>query len=459
MKKSELEFLINRFKDYKVPKYIEQELLENALSNIAKIKIEDKFYEFDKNNNLVITIPSKYFITKRKKIKIVHKEVLTVLYEYKDYVLKRYIGITLTYDAYSFDYKVGQIACLIFTKKNKSFYMFKKGIYTAQSYYSSFDLSSDRIIKSQMRLEQYYGFHHYIHKSKYFLKNVFNKYLTLNEIAKNEFDFEDYCLVVTYRQTETIYKSNIYWISKSESRLNFIRCFMKLNYKFNYRLFENVNFENIAEYGVRINYLGYKFFKFECDNYAIMLKLLDFKYDKDYLYKHRNHIVLYNDYLEMRKSFDTKEYPLYPKRLLELHNELSLKIEYEKNLLLENQINKVIKKYKSLEFDSLDFKFFIPSVCQMIDYSNELNLCIKSANYIQKVAEDKCLLLFCEKKDDPSKMDKYACELAVSNDGFKIVQFHGFNNDINVSDMYLDQRERLLNTLKTKLYLRGLLVC
>lgn len=56
-------------------------------------------------------------------------------------------------------------------------------------------------------------------------------------------------------------------------------------------------------------------------------------------------------------------------------------------------------------------------------------------------------------------MDKYACELAVSNDGFKIVQFHGFNNDINVSNMYLDQRERLLNTLKTKLYLRGLLVC
>ena len=69
MKKSELEFLINRFKDYKVPKYIEQELLENALSNIAKIKIKDKFYEFDKNNNLVITIPSKYFITKRKKIR------------------------------------------------------------------------------------------------------------------------------------------------------------------------------------------------------------------------------------------------------------------------------------------------------------------------------------------------------------------------------------------------------
>ena len=67
MKKSELEFLINRFKDYKVPKYIEQELLENALSNIAKIKIKDKFYEFDKNNNLVITIHLNILLQNEKK--------------------------------------------------------------------------------------------------------------------------------------------------------------------------------------------------------------------------------------------------------------------------------------------------------------------------------------------------------------------------------------------------------
>ena len=85
----------------------------------------------------------------------------------------------------------------------------------------------------------------------------------------------------------------------------------------------------------------------------------------------------------------------------------------------------------------------------MVNYSNELNICIAKAGYIERVANGETILLFCKNIINDSKTNKFASELDIED--FHIIQFHGYCNDIGVSQEQIMLREKLLNVLDNKL--------
>ena len=446
--KENIDFIISKFRKYDVPKYVSDELLSYAFDFMKPILIKNNYYRFDKNKSLVKTDidSSRCFITTRKKIYENIKIITSVIYQYKDYFVERYFGISFNYNSKDYNYKTGLVACNIYSNISNKFYYFKKGIYFNRSCRTTFYLLYQKIIKSKTDLFEYFDYDYFYIKSKNRLINVKNKYI----FKKNYLDLYDVVMINKYPFLETFYKNHTEPFHKH--RKEFIKNFLKLKPVFNYKIFNDVCYRNISEYLVRIEYLGASFKDVPSFNYAYMLDLLEKKIDKKYIYEHRFEIDFYPDYLSMLKNDVAKDFPMYPKHIKLMHDELAKKIEFNNNLILQEKINKVINKYDVFNFIVDDYQFFIPTIEDMISYSNDLNLCIVSAGYIDKVVNGKCVLVFVKKINDCSFLDKFACELIKKDGYFVINQFHGFNNDRNIKDSnFYIRRRKLYNILFNKL--------
>lgn len=442
-----LEVIIDKFKDYKIPKYLEVELFNITLAYIPYVKIKNCFYKFSADKKLVIVNDKdcRNFITKRKKKIEEIRFVTSLLYENSNYIIERYFGTIVTYNSETFSYKSGLIAVHLYSKQTNKFYLFGKGIYTNMSGRTIFFLLKQRIKKHIRPLDNYYYFDSFRFISKYRLKNISNKYL------KNikSLDIYDLAMINKYPKLESFYRKQD--VLNINHRRIFIEYFLKNNLNFNYKIFCDVCYRNISEYIVKINYLGASFIDVPEHNYSYWNVLLKKGVDKKYLYRHRLEINYYLDYLAMRKNKGMELYPIFPKNIKKLHDELSYKIAVKKNEELINKLNLIINKHKKICFEFDGFRYYIPTFDDMVDYSNELNLCINSAGYINRMAQERCLLVFCEKINKPSKLEKFAAELIMNDGRYRINQFHGFNNDSDGSIAYLQLRTKLLNALNNRL--------
>lgn len=115
-------------------------------------------------------------------------------------------------------------------------------------------------------------------------------------------------------------------------------------------------------------------------------------------------VRLYRDYLNMLKQTDhgKSDYWLYPKNLQKKHNELCAEIERKKELeelkkLQKKQKNytKAIKRYIGKRLDAGGYSVYIPDTVKEIRaHAKALHQCLVSADYIGKVIDGKCYLVF-----------------------------------------------------------------
>lgn len=446
MNKNKLESYIERFKDYKVPKYIEDELLHSVIRLTPCVKIANKYYKFNSSGTLKISTPSNYYITNLKRKMRTIKLIITKLYEYKDSIVERAFGIEFTFNGVLSFYNVGYLGAKIFDFKDLNYYIFKIGYTSQQSFYSSFNLDNKRIVRSQIWFNEYRYYNYEYKHSKTYLYNLSNKYLR---------DFtnlypHDILAIRLFPKLETCYRKHGELVQNPNLACDFIKLFCSNKLKVRPKLFIKYNITSIPEYIIRYNYPTYVFS--DCDRYIFedFYSLLNDGYDFNYLYKHYKNIRMYKDYLRLLES-NKLDLDIYPYNLVKAHDDIVAKVKYLAKANLIESINDVCHKYRKLEFIYNDYKFFIPSLNDMIDYSKELNLCIYAAGYIERVAEHKCILLFCEKTNNPTKLEKFACELVVNNNEFEIVQFHGFNNDLIQNEYFKTTRSILLNILKDRL--------
>lgn len=442
-----LDNIIDDFKEYKVPKYLENDFLVKALKCLPMIRIKGVFHRFNVKKELVPVkevYDVKHYYTSAKKSFDQEFFITSIIYENSTYIVERYIGMILEFNSETYCYKVGLIACNIFSKKSNRFYYFSKGIYTTMAGRTIFFLDDQKIRKKSRHLYEYYYLDACSVYSKYRFKNVSNKYI------KRLYWLDVYDLAMIWKnpKLETFYKT--YCFPDVKHRIVFIEYFLKKNVELNYKVFCDVCYKNISEYLVKIEYLGASFKNVDIYTYAYWADLLERGFDKKYLYMHYKELSYFSDYVKMRaKGF--ADYPEYPKYIKKLHDELMLKVKISENEELIEKLNNVIAKNKRMFFEYYDYKYYVPTFSDMINYSNELNLCIKSAGYIERMANGKCLLVFCEKKDNPSKLEKFAAELVKNDNGYKINQFHGFNNDAGGSSAFMQLRAKLLDALRIKL--------
>lgn len=164
----------------------------------------------------------------------------------------------------------------------------------------------------------------------------------------------------------------------------------------------------------------------------------------DYLSKNE-YYRLYADYIEMAKEFGidlTKEKNLYPKDLVMSHNELVKKKVYVKDQLEKVKYMNLADNYKNLEFCTGDYNIHLPmSDVELYDRGKLLNQCLYSVGYNERYKNGNCILLCIDSICDDSVTNKFTLEL---DKQLRIVQLHGFNNDIGV------KKEQLSNLNNVK---------
>ncbi len=136
----------------------------------------------------------------------------------------------------------------------------------------------------------------------------------------------------------------------------------------------------------------------------------------------------YYDYLNQCKTLhlNLKDYNvLFPAKFDEKHRELSALIEYRKSVELDKMIAdryKAVKGIYEKEIDGYVFKC-AKSSAALIAEGKALSHCV--GRYADDVAEGKCVIVFCRKKEHPKK--PYCT--AEFRDG-KSIQFRAFGNGV-----------------------------
>lgn len=98
----------------------------------------------------------------------------------------------------------------------------------------------------------------------------------------------------------------------------------------------------------------------------------------NYIINNAENAYLYCDYYLNRDSFKDK-LPLFPKDIVKAHNELFDLIKFKQDEMLKEQVKEINNKRKFLEFTFKDYEFYLPNVDEMVNYSNDLNICIAKA--------------------------------------------------------------------------------
>jgi len=126
-----------------------------------------------------------------------------------------------------------------------------------------------------------------------------------------------------------------------------------------------------------------------------------------------NPVRFYRDYLELLNQTEhdkTSDYWLYPKRLRDRHNKLyeevnAVKLLKEKEAREKKQkdYRKAVRKYLEVSVSSNGYKVFIPSTLQQIErQAEELNQCLIYCDYIKRVIDKQCILVFLYKNGKPA---------------------------------------------------------
>ena len=149
----------------------------------------------------------------------------------------------------------------------------------------------------------------------------------------------------------------------------------------------------------------------------------------------------YLDYVEMCKKTDhdiNDTYWKYPTDFYKQHDKLMLElknIEMVKNAEKDMALNKITKKFKSIT-DIKDLEIYLPNSIE--DFSNqakELNQCLITCNYPQKVIDENILICFIKEKGVPIAtveilpVDNYKITKCKK---IRIGQFYG--NELNRND-------------------------
>lgn len=134
------------------------------------------------------------------------------------------------------------------------------------------------------------------------------------------------------------------------------------------------------------------------------------KYLKENAMLDYENISLYHDYVKLLRfsTHDRKNpYWKYPKDLQAKHDRLlvevgNLKELEQKKALEKKQKNyfKAVEKFLNLEGTYAGYKVYIPQTVEEIsEHAKALNQCLVSCDYITRVINKRCLLVFIKKKD------------------------------------------------------------
>lgn len=134
---------------------------------------------------------------------------------------------------------------------------------------------------------------------------------------------------------------------------------------------------------------------------------------------------LYNDYLDMARTVghDTEDpYWKYPKDLKKAHDKAmkeNERIKARKERKKQKAYLDAVKKYLGKELDVDGLRVYVPgNVDEIVHQAEGLHQCLVYADYIGKVAEYGCLLVFIKRNGEPmatAELDKNG----------KVVQFYG----------------------------------
>ena len=124
-----------------------------------------------------------------------------------------------------------------------------------------------------------------------------------------------------------------------------------------------------------------------------------------------NGVALYCDYRKMLNASGHKKdnYWLYPKDLQKKHDELFKEFERQAQLKKEEELkkkqeaySKAIKKYLSSGKEIDGYSVYVPDDVLDINYQAEyLHQCLITADYIEKVIDKHCVLVFIRKNKKP----------------------------------------------------------
>lgn len=296
-------------------------------------------------------------------------------------------------------------------------------------------------------------------------KEKFLKYLDIGSLKKDFSYSIDLCTFAralnVYPNLETIYKQEQYsWTDRKidffESVLDCLRTNKRYS-KFNYELMKNIYINSYSG----IDFLYYKVNLKLGKPYLVDFELIDFLSNKPaYItrktvnYLEKQPFSLYQDYIFMcgRLGIDiSKPKNLYPKNLKEAHDELSLILEKKERAIVLDFLDELKESYSLLEFEESGYCFSLPR--NVLDFKTRgtiLKQCLFAAHYDDRYLAKKDVILFIDSLEDNSLSNKFTLELDMK---LKIVQLHGFANDVNASDIQLTNREKVLQIIQERLSL------
>lgn len=185
-----------------------------------------------------------------------------------------------------------------------------------------------------------------------------------------------------WRLTEKMRKSVVMY-RKHHDNVSVSDILVILRYNLSYDEF--MKYRDFCRWQNRINYPAYK--------YLLKIGKADWQ-----------GVRLYRDYLNMLKQTDhgKSDYWLYPKNLQKKHNELCAEIERKKELeeleklqKKQKDYTKAVKRYIGKRLDAGGYSVYIPETVKEIrTHAKVLHQCLVSADYIGKVIDGKCYLVF-----------------------------------------------------------------
>lgn len=422
-----------------VPKYIIKKLLINSLKDLPAIKIDNKFYKYKIDKTLKLVKKTDDYITPKTKKYKIFRSIMSYFKENNLELREYFVGMIIYYNGITFNYEYKIISASIYNKKTEKIKHYNNGIYSCLYGEATFFINE----KNKYNLAK-----------KYLLKSALKAYIYVNEdslkVAKNKYlrsikedlSIYDFIMLYKYSSIETYYKT--YELAEFGLRIKFYESFLKEKLTFIYKIFIKSYF-NFVDYYFNLTFRGYKTKYIDnMDKLRILRFIKENKVSKNvinYILNNAENAYLYCDYYLNREPFKYK-CTLFPKDIVKAHDELFRLIKFKQDEVVKKQVKEINNKRKFLEFTFKDYEFYLPDVEEMVNYSNELNICIAKAGYIKRVANGETILLFCKNKINDNKFNKFASELDLKD--YHIIQFHGYCNDINASYEQLNLRENLM---------------
>lgn len=430
----------------KIPKNVIDKLLQHSLKDLPSIKIGNKFYKYNLDKSLKETLRNDEYITLRRRKNKLFRSVMSYFKETKLELREYFVGMIIFYNGITFDYSVKIISVSIYDKKTGKIKHYHNGIYNCYYGQMSFFIDESTIYKESKKYLLIYSLKVHVYQNLDSLKKAKNKYL---RSIKEDLSIYDFIMLYKYKEIETYYKK--YVLAEFFVRIDFYKKFLNDKLPFVYKIFFKSCFDYL-KYSFSVYFRDYQIDHITYYNMHCILRFIkENKVSKkviNYIIKNGQYAYLYCDYYLNCHLFNNK-FPLFPKDIVKAHDDLFSLIKIKENEWFEEAINKFNDKYKKLEFNYRNYKFYLPDLTEMVNYSNELNICIAKAGYIERVANGETILLFCKNIINDSKTNKFASELDIED--FHIIQFHGYCNDIGVSQEQIMLREKLLNVLDNKL--------